>query len=185
MNISCVGPQWVNLALDLGRPTLQCTQNQYAAGPAPGWGRMLHKKLRADFWHKSHGRRRRPGIALSVLVQIRRPGYRWTANELGYRSCSCDFAGRHLWVEIIATGGNMRLGDIKNVTAHRGYIKWMLQLKWVVLGSSYFSFISIVSPTPVAASMAIVCGRCTAHLMGMVRIVDRRANAPSTKCCLS
>ena len=65
----------------------------------------------------------------------------------------------------------MRLGDVKNVTANRGYIKLMLQLKLVVPGSSYFSFISIVSPTPVAASMAIVCGRCTAHLMGMVRIV--------------
>ena len=54
----------------------------------------------------------------------------------------------------------MRLADIKHVTAHRGYIKLMLQLKYKVYGSSYFSFIIIVAPPPVAASMSIVCGRC-------------------------
>ena len=43
----------------------------------------------------------------------------------------------------------MRLGDVKNVTANRGYIKLMLHLKLVVPGSSYFSFINIVSPSPV------------------------------------
>ena len=75
----------------------------------------------------------------------------------------------------------MRLGDVKNVTANRGYIKLMLHLKLVVPGSSYFSFINIVSPSPVVVSIAIVCGRCAAHLMGMVRIVGRRANASSTK----
>ena len=70
--------------------------------------------------------------------------------------------------------------------AHRGYIKLMLQLKVIVLGSSYFSYVIILSPSLVAASISIVCGRCAAHLMGMVRIVERRANALSTKCvCLS
>ena len=78
----------------------------------------------------------------------------------------------------------MRLGDIKNVTSHRGYIKLMLQVEYVLLGSLYFSFINIVSPSPVVVSIAIVCGRCAAHLMGMVRIVGRRANASSTKCRL-
>ena len=71
----------------------------------------------------------RRSIASRVLVRLFRPGYYWIANELGHRSCSADFAGRRLRVEIIATGGNMRLGDIKNVTAHRGYIKLMFQLK--------------------------------------------------------
>jgi hypothetical protein len=72
------------------------------------------------------------------------------------------------------------------MSAHRGYIKLMLQLKVIVLGSSYFSYVIILSPSLVAASISIVCGRCAAHLMGMVRIVERRANALSTKCvCLS
>ena len=79
----------------------------------------------------------------------------------------------------------MRLADIEHVTAHRGYIKLMLQLEYKLHGSSYFSFIIIVAPPPVAASMSIICGCCAAHLMGMVRIVDRRANASSTKCHLS
>ena len=71
------------------------------------------------------------------------------------------------------------------MSAHRGYIKLMLQLKVIVLGSSYFSYVIILSPSLVAASISIVCGRCAAHLMGMVRIVERRANALSTKCRLS
>ena len=75
----------------------------------------------------------------------------------------------------------MRLGNVKNVTANRGYIKLMLQLEYKLHGSSYFRSTIILSPPPVAASMSIVCGRCAAHLMGMVRIVDRRANASSTK----
>ena len=53
----------------------------------------------------------------------------WKGNELGYRSCSGDFAGGHLRVEIIATGGNMRLGDIKNIMSHISLDKLMLQLK--------------------------------------------------------
>ena len=75
----------------------------------------------------------------------------------------------------------MRLADIKHVTAHRGYIKLMLQLEYKLHGSSYFRSTIILSPSLVAASMSIVCGRCAAHLMGMVRSVDRRANASSTK----
>ena len=56
----------------------------------------------------------------------------------------------------------------------------MLQLKVIVLGSSYFSYAIILSPSLVAASISIVCGRCAAHLMGMVRIVERRANTLSS-----
>ena len=78
----------------------------------------------------------------------------------------------------------MRLGDIKNIMSHISLDKLMLQLKLVVPVSSHFSFIDILSPSPVAASISIVCGRCAAHLMGMVRIVGRRANASSTKCRL-
>ena len=59
----------------------------------------------------------RPGTASRVLVRLFRPGHRWKGNELRYQSHNCDFAGRHLQVEIIATGGNMHLGDIKNVTS--------------------------------------------------------------------
>ena len=126
----------------------------------------------------------RRSIASRVLVRLFRPGYYWIANELGYRSCSGDFAGRRLRVEIIATGGNMRLGDIKNIMSHISLDKLMLQLKLVVPVSSHFSFIDILLPSPVAASTSIVCGRCSAQLMGMVRIVGRRANASSTKCRL-
>ena len=75
----------------------------------------------------------------------------------------------------------MRLGDIKHVTAHRGYIKLMLQLEYKLHGWSYLRSTIILLPSLVAASMSIVCGRCAAHLMGMVQIVDRRANASSTK----
>ena len=70
----------------------------------------------------------RRSIASRVLVRLHRTGYRWKDNELGYRSCSINFAGRRLRVEIIATGGNMGLGDIKNVMSYIGYIKLMLQL---------------------------------------------------------
>ena len=66
----------------------------------------------------------------------------------------------------------MRLADIKHVTAHRGYIKLMLQLEYKLRGSSYFRSTIILSPSPVAASMSIVCCCCVEHLMGIVRIVD-------------
>ena len=79
----------------------------------------------------------------------------------------------------------MHLGDIKIVMSYISLDKLMLQLKVIVLGSSYFSYVIILSPSLVAASISIVCGRCAAHLMGMVRIVERRANALSTKCRLS
>jgi len=79
----------------------------------------------------------------------------------------------------------MRLDGIKNVTSYRSSIKLMLQLEWIVLGSSYFSSFIVSAPSPVVASIAIVCCRCVAHLVGMVRIVDLRGNASSTKCCLS
>ena len=79
----------------------------------------------------------------------------------------------------------MHLGDIKIVMSYISLDKLMLQLEYKLHGWSYFSFIIIVSPPPVAASISIVCGRCAAHLMGMVRIVDRRANASSTKRRLS
>ena len=77
----------------------------------------------------------------------------------------------------------MHLGDIKIVMSYISLDKFMFQLEFQLHGSSYFSFIIIVvvAPPPVAASISIVCGRCAAHLMGMVRIVDRRANASSTK----
>ena len=75
----------------------------------------------------------------------------------------------------------MHLGDIKIVMSYISLDKLMFQFEFQLHGSSYFSFIIIVAPPPVAASIAIVCGRCAAHLMGMVRIVDRRANASSTK----
>ena len=78
----------------------------------------------------------------------------------------------------------MHLGDIKIVMSHISLDKLMLQLKLVVPVSSYFSSVIILSPSPAAASISIVCGRCAAHLMGMVRIVGRRANASSTKCRL-
>ena len=78
----------------------------------------------------------------------------------------------------------MRLADIKHVTAHRGYIKLMLQLEYKLHGSSYFRSTIILSPSPVAASIAIVCGRCAARLVGNGLIVARRANASSTKCRL-
>ena len=71
----------------------------------------------------------RRSIVSRVLVRLRRPGYRWKDDELGYYTCSSDFAGRRLRVEIIATGGNMRLGDIKNVTSYISLDKLMLQLK--------------------------------------------------------
>ena len=77
------------------------------------------------------------------------------------------------------------MGDVKNVMSYISLDKLMLQLKVIVLGSSYFSYVIILSPSLVAASISIVCGRCAAHLMGMVRIVERRANALSTKCHLS
>ena len=68
-------------------------------------------------------------IASHVLVRLFRPGYRWKGNELGCRSYSSDFAGRRLRVEIIATGCNIRLGNVKNVMSHIDYIKLMLQLE--------------------------------------------------------
>jgi hypothetical protein len=37
--------------------------------------------------------------------------------------------------------------------------KIKLQLKVVVLISSYFSFIILISPSPIVASISIVCGR--------------------------
>ena len=79
----------------------------------------------------------------------------------------------------------MHLGDIKIVMSHISLVKLMLQLEFQLHGSLYFSFIIIVAPPLVAASISIVCGRCAAHLMGMIRIVDRRANASSTKRRLS
>ena len=79
----------------------------------------------------------------------------------------------------------MHLGDIKIVMSYISLDKLMLQLKLIVHGSLYFSFIIIIAPPLVAASISIVCGRCAAHLMGMIRIVDRRANASSTKRRLS
>ena len=69
----------------------------------------------------------------------------------------------------------MRLGDVKNVMLYISLDKLTLQLKLVVPVLSYFSSIVILSPTPVAESISIVCCRCAAHLMGMIRIVDRRA----------
>ena len=79
----------------------------------------------------------------------------------------------------------MHLGDNKIVMSYISLDKLMLQLEYKLHGWSYFSFIIIVAPPPVAASISIVCGRCAAHLMGMVRIIDRRANASSTKRRLS
>ena len=79
----------------------------------------------------------------------------------------------------------MHLGDNKIVMSYISLDKLMLQLKLIVHGSLYFSFIIIIAPPLVAASISIVCGRCAAHLMGMIRIVDRRANASSTKRRLS
>ena len=79
----------------------------------------------------------------------------------------------------------MHLGDIKIVMSHICLDKLMLQLEFQLHGSSYFSFIIIVGPPLVAASISIVCGRCAAHQMGMVRIIERRANASSTKRRLS
>jgi hypothetical protein len=79
----------------------------------------------------------------------------------------------------------MHLGDIKIVMSHICLDKLMLQLEFQLHGSSYFSFIIIVGPPLVAASISIVCGRCAAHQMGMVRIVEQRANASSTKRRLS
>jgi hypothetical protein len=79
----------------------------------------------------------------------------------------------------------MHLGDIKIVMSHISLDKLMLQLEFQLHGSSYFIFIIIVASPLVAASISIVCGRCAAHLMGMVRIIDRRANASSTKRRLS
>ena len=102
-------------------------------------------------------------IAQRSLVRLRRTGYRWKGNELSYLSCSNNFAGRRLQVEIIATGGNMRLGDIKNVTAHRRHIKLMLQSKYELPGSSYVNSVVLLSPSLVVAPTAIVCGRCVAH----------------------
>ena len=74
----------------------------------------------------------------------------------------------------------MRLGDVKNVMSYKPRYKLILQVKVIVLGSSYFSYVIILSPSLVAASISIVCGRCAAHLMVMVRIIDRRANALSS-----
>ena len=71
----------------------------------------------------------RRSIASRVLVRLHRTGYRWIDDELGYKSGSCDFVGRRLRVELFATGGNMGLGDIKNVTTYIDYIKLMLQLE--------------------------------------------------------
>ena len=79
----------------------------------------------------------------------------------------------------------MRLGDIKNVTAHRRHIKLMLQSKYELPGSPYVNSVVLLSPSLVVAPTAIVCGRCVAHLMGMVRIVDRSGERVSTKCRLS
>ena len=79
----------------------------------------------------------------------------------------------------------MHLGDNKIVMSYISLDKLMFQLEFQLHGSSYFSFIIIVAPLLVAASISIVCGRCVAHLMGMVRIVERRANASSTKRRLS
>ena len=79
----------------------------------------------------------------------------------------------------------MHLGDVKNVMSCISLDKLMLQLKLIVHGALYFSFIIIIAPPLVAASISIVCGRCAAHLMGMIRFVDRRANASSTKRRLS
>ncbi len=62
----------------------------------------------------------------------------------------------------------MRLGDIKNLMARRRYIKLMLQSKYELPGSSYVNSVVLLSPSLVVAPTAIVCGRCVAHLMGMV-----------------
>ena len=72
----------------------------------------------------------------------------------------------------------MHLGDIKIAMSLISLDNLMLQLKLIVLGSSYVSHVVIAAPPQVAASISIVCGRCTAHLMGVVRIVNRRANVP-------
>ena len=79
----------------------------------------------------------------------------------------------------------MHLGDNKIVMSYISLDKLMLQLELIVLGSSYFNFVIIVGPPLVAASISIVCGRCAAHQMGLVRIVEQRANASSTKRRLS
>ena len=80
----------------------------------------------------------------------------------------------------------MCLGDVKIVMSYISLDKLMFQLEFQLRGWSYFVFIIIVAPSLVAASISIiVCGRCVAHLMAMVRIIDRQANALSTKCCLS
>ena len=80
----------------------------------------------------------------------------------------------------------MRLADIKHVTAHRGYINLMLQLEYKLHGSSYFRSTIILSPSPVAASMSIVCGRCAATSDGHgSNRRHRRANASSIKHRLS
>ena len=79
----------------------------------------------------------------------------------------------------------MHLGDNKIVMSYISLDKLMLQLEFQLHGSLYFIFIIIVASPLVAASISIVCGRCAAHLMGIVRIIDRRANASSTKRRLS
>jgi hypothetical protein len=99
-------------------------------------------------------------------------------------SSSFDFAlailPGHLRVEIIATG----LDHINNVMSYK-VDKIKLQLKVVVLISSYFSFIILISPSPIVASNSLVCGRPRGTSDGLALIVNRRANASSTKCCLS
>ena len=58
----------------------------------------------------------------------------------------------------------MHLGDIKIVMSYISLDKLMLQLEFQLHGSSYFSFIIIVGPPLVAASMSVVCGRVARHI---------------------
>ena len=58
----------------------------------------------------------------------------------------------------------MRLGDIKIVLSYISLDKFMLQLKFQLHGSSYFSFIIIVAPLSVAASISIVSVAVARHI---------------------